>query len=131
MNPRISTISAYAPNKVVTNQDLEKQIDTTDEWIKTRTGISERHYASEIEFTSDLCVAAAQQLINEQKVTLDDTDFIIVATITPDQIFPSVASQVANRLGLSSVGAMFSLDDIPHKNEPRVNANIPQKYIFL
>jgi len=106
MNPRISTISAYAPNKVVTNQDLEKQIDTTDEWIKTRTGISERHYAAEIEFTSDLCVAAAQQLINEQKVTLDDTDFIIVATITPDQIFPSVASQVANRLGLSSVGAM-------------------------
>jgi len=106
MNPRISAVSAFAPEKVVTNHDFEKQIDTSDEWIKTRTGISERHYASETEFTTDLCVAAALRMVTEEKVSIDDTDFIIVATITPDQIFPSVASQVANRLGLNSVGAM-------------------------
>ncbi|HUW04889.1 MAG TPA: ketoacyl-ACP synthase III [Williamwhitmania sp.] len=106
MNPRISAVSAFAPKKVVTNHDFEKQIDTTDEWIKTRTGISERHYAAETEFTTDLCVEAALRMVTEEKVSIDDTDFIIVATITPDQIFPSVASQVANRLGLNSVGAM-------------------------
>ncbi len=106
MNPRISALSAFAPEKRVTNLDFEKQIDTSDEWIRTRTGISERRYASETEFTTDLCVAAANRMVAEEKVHIGDADFIIVATITPDQIFPSVASQVAHRLGLPNVGAM-------------------------
>jgi len=106
MNAKITAVSAYAPLKLVTNKDLEETIDTNDEWIITRTGIKERHYATENEFTSDLCVAAARRLISEQNITVEDVDFVIVATITPDQIFPSVSSQVTHQLGIKNVGAI-------------------------
>lgn len=106
MNAKISAISAYAPAKLVTNQDFEKTIETNDEWIVSRTGIKERHYASETEFTSDLCVAAARLLEKENSGSLADIDFVIIATITPDQIFPSVASQVTHQLGLRNAGAI-------------------------
>ena len=106
MNAKITAISAYAPEKRVTNQDFEKTINTNDEWIVSRTGIKERHYASETEFTSNLCVAAARLLEKENSASLVDVDFVIVATITPDQIFPSVSSQVTHQLGLNNAGAM-------------------------
>lgn len=106
MNAKITAVSAYAPLKLVTNKDLEATIDTNDEWIITRTGIKARHYATENEFTSDLCVAAARRLISEQNITVEDVDFVIVATITPDQIFPSVSSQVTHQLGIKNVGAI-------------------------
>ena len=106
MNAQITAISAYAPKKRVTNQDFEKTINTNDEWIVSRTGIKERHYASETEFTSNLCVAAARLLEKENSASLVDVDFVIVATITPDQIFPSVSSQVTHQLGLNNAGAM-------------------------
>lgn len=106
MNAKISAISAFAPTKKVTNKDFETTIETNDEWIVSRTGIKERRYATENEFTSDLCVAAARQLIKENNLQLEDVDFVIVATITPDQIFPSVSSQVTHQLGIKNAGAM-------------------------
>ncbi|MEI6149069.1 MAG: beta-ketoacyl-ACP synthase III [bacterium] len=90
---------SYAPEKVLTNADLEKMVDTTDEWIVTRSGIRERHIAREDEATSDLATVAAQRALEQAKVAPEDVDLIIVATITPDMVFPSTACFVQNRLG--------------------------------
>src|SRR5215813_8649634 len=80
----ISGVGAYVPAKVLTNADLEKMVETTDEWITTRTGIKERHIAAPEEFTSDLGVEAARREMKMAGITADQIDLIIVATITPD-----------------------------------------------
>ena len=96
----------YAPEKILTNADLEKMVDTSDEWIRTRTGIETRHIAAQSENTSDLCVHAAKQAMEAAGVTADDIDFILVATASPDYVVPSTACLVQDKLGCTHAGAM-------------------------
>ncbi|MGO4374563.1 hypothetical protein AB4Z21_28170, partial [Paenibacillus sp. MCAF20] len=81
-NAAITAIGSYVPERRMTNSDLEKLVDTNDEWIVRRTGIHERRIAAEHEFTSDLCIAAIQDMIDRYAVSVDDVDYIIVATTT-------------------------------------------------
>ena len=92
----------YAPARVVTNDDLSKIVETDDEWIRSRTGIAERHIARDDEFTSDMAIAAARMALDDAHVAPADVDAIYVATCTPDTIFPSTACLVQNALGCSN-----------------------------
>jgi 3-oxoacyl-[acyl-carrier-protein] synthase-3 len=103
---RIIGIGSYAPAKVLTNYDLEKLVDTSDEWIVTRTGISQRRMASEEEATSDLAYHAALQALAAANLDPVDLDLILVATATPDMFFPSTACVLQDRLGARRAGAM-------------------------
>jgi 3-oxoacyl-[acyl-carrier-protein] synthase-3 len=102
---KIAGTGSYLPKKILTNQDLETMVDTTDEWIFTRTGIRERHLAAEGEFTSDLAFEAAKNAISSAGITVDEIDLIIVATTTPDKIFPSVATMLQRKLGIAGCPA--------------------------
>ncbi len=95
----ISGLGAYLPEKVLTNFDLEKIVETTDEWIRTRTGIRERHIAAPHQSSSDLALPAAQEAIQNAGLTVKDIDLIIVATISPDMLFPSTACYLQAKLG--------------------------------
>jgi 3-oxoacyl-[acyl-carrier-protein] synthase-3 len=95
----IAAVGSYVPAKVITNHDLEKMVDTSDEWITTRTGIKERHIAAPDEFTSDLAAKAALKAMERAGITADKIDLIIVATITPDYPFPSTACLVQQKIG--------------------------------
>lgn len=99
---RITAIGTYVPEKRLTNHDLESMVDTSDEWIVQRTGIRERRISEPKQYTSDLCVAAVNDLTRRFAKSVDDVDFIIVATSTPDFPFPSTASIIQDRLGISS-----------------------------
>jgi 3-oxoacyl-[acyl-carrier-protein] synthase-3 len=92
-------VGEYLPKKVLNNADLEKMVDTSDEWITTRTGIKERRLVAKTEAASDLAVNAAKEALKDAKLKPQDLDLIIVATITPDMQFPSTASFVQARLG--------------------------------
>lgn len=92
-------VGEYLPKKILSNADLEKMVDTSDDWITTRTGIKERRLASKEEATSDLAVKAGRQALESAKLKAEDLDLIIVATITPDMQFPSVACIIQNILG--------------------------------
>jgi len=105
----ISGVGAYVPSKVLTNAELERMVDTTDEWITTRTGIKERRIAAKDEFTSDLAAKAAQRAMKAAGVTGDQIDLIIVATITPDMVFPSTACLVQQKIGARRAAA-FDLE---------------------
>jgi len=96
-------LGKYLPEKVLTNKDLEKMVDTTDEWITTRTGIKERRIAGKDEATSDLASAAAREALKNANLKPEDIDLIIVATITPDMFFPSTACIVQDKLGARPV----------------------------
>ncbi len=102
-------VGAYVPARVLTNFDLEKTVDTTDEWITTRTGIKERRIAAKDEFTSDMATKAAQRAMKKAGITADQIDLIIVATITPDMPFPSTACLVQRKIGASRAAA-FDLE---------------------
>jgi 3-oxoacyl-[acyl-carrier-protein] synthase-3 len=102
---RIAGTGSYLPSKVLTNADLEHMVDTTDEWIFTRTGIRERHIAADGEFTSDLALEAAKNAIASAGVSAGDIDLIIVATTTPDKVFPSVATMVQKKLDIAGCPA--------------------------
>lgn len=106
MNAGIIGIGKYVPEKVVTNFDLEKIMDTSDEWIRTRTGIEERHFAADDQETSDLAVAAAKEAIANAGITPEEIGLILVATVTQDQTFPSVACMVQEQLGAINAAAM-------------------------
>ncbi|CAK8582925.1 beta-ketoacyl-ACP synthase III [Priestia megaterium] len=99
MNAGVLGIGRYVPEKVVTNLDLEKVMDTSDEWIRTRTGIQERRIAADNEDTSDLAYKAAVQALHKANVEAEDIDMIIVATVTPDQPFPTVSCMLQEKLG--------------------------------
>ncbi|GAE25171.1 3-oxoacyl-[acyl-carrier protein] synthase [Halalkalibacter wakoensis JCM 9140] len=99
-------IGAYVPDNIVTNRDLEKRVDTSDEWIRTRTGIEERRIASDDMDTSHMAINAAKEAIRNARVEADEIDLIIVATATPDFSFPSVACLVQGALGLQHAAAM-------------------------
>lgn len=103
---KITALGTYVPERVIDNHYFESIVETNDEWIVSRTGIRTRHFAAENEYTSHLCVGAAKSLVEENNVTIDDVDFIIVATVTPDQTMPSVSSQVQDKLGLAHAGAI-------------------------
>jgi len=98
-------VGKYLPEKVLTNADLEKMVDTTDEWIVSRTGINERRIASKDEATSDMAVKAARVALDDAGLEPKDIDLIIVATITPDMFFPSTACQLQYKLGIEGVPA--------------------------
>jgi 3-oxoacyl-[acyl-carrier-protein] synthase-3 len=102
---RIAGTGSYLPKKLLTNAELECMVDTTDEWIFTRTGIRERHIVAEGEFTSDLAMHAARKAIESSGVSANDIDLIIVATTTPDKIFPSTAVILQNKLGIAGCPA--------------------------
>ena len=106
MQAKITAIGTYVPEKVIDNHYFESIIDTNDEWIQSRTGIKTRRFAAEFEYTSHLCVAAVRNLMEENNCSVEDVDFIIVATVTPDQTMPSVATQVQDKMGISSAGAI-------------------------
>jgi 3-oxoacyl-[acyl-carrier-protein] synthase-3 len=102
---RIIGTGGYLPEKVLTNADLEKIVDTSDEWIVTRTGIRERHIAAEGQTTCDLAEQAARQAMQRAGVTKDEIDLIIVATTTPDKVFPSTACLLQQRLDIHGCAA--------------------------
>ncbi|MCJ7580531.1 MAG: ketoacyl-ACP synthase III [Candidatus Aminicenantes bacterium] len=102
---KISGTGFYAPEKVLTNRDLEKMVDTSDEWIVTRTGIKERRIASEDQSTSDLAVIACRRALKDAGVGIEDIDLILLATSTPDTIFPSTACWVQKELGADHIPA--------------------------
>ena len=105
----ITGVGSYLPAKILTNADLEKIVDTTDEWITTRTGIRERRLAAKDEHTSDLAAAAARSAMRNAGVTADKIDLIIVATITPDMPFPSTSCLVQRKIGAKNAAA-FDLE---------------------
>jgi|TARA_B110000037_G_scaffold165742_1_gene187486 3-oxoacyl-[acyl-carrier-protein] synthase-3 len=102
MFSKIIGTGGYLPKKIVTNKDLESTIDTTDEWIVERTGIKQRHIAEENETTSSMAVQASIDALNSANIQPEDIDLIIVATTTPDQIFPSTACIVQNKLKIKA-----------------------------
>ncbi|KGR73683.1 beta-ketoacyl-ACP synthase III [Ureibacillus sinduriensis] len=106
MNAGIVGLGKYVPEKVLTNFDLEKTLDTNDEWIRTRTGIEERRIAGNEENTSDLALSAAKKAIEDANITADQIGLILVATVTPDRAFPSVACQIQENLGAVNAAAM-------------------------
>lgn len=105
----IAGVGAYVPERILTNAELEKLVSTTDEWITTRTGIKERHIAAKDEFTSDLATKAALLAMERAKVTPEQIELIIVATITPDMPFPSTACLVQRKIGAFRAAA-FDLE---------------------
>lgn len=105
----IAGVGSYVPSKILTNGDLEKLVNTSDEWITTRTGIKERRLAAHNEFTSDLGAKAALQAMNRAGVTAEQIDLIVVATITPDMPFPSTAALVQRKIGAHRAAA-FDLE---------------------
>lgn len=107
----ILSTGSYLPDKVLTNFDLEKIVDTNDEWIVQRTGIKERHIAEKDQPTSDLAIHAARRALDSSGLTAHDIDGVIVATTTPDQSFPSVAVRVQAALGLRA-GPAFDIQAV-------------------
>src|SRR6266446_4005546 len=105
----ITGVGSYVPEKILTNADLEKMVETSDEWITSRTGIQERRLAAKDEFTSDLAAKAAQRAMKMAGVTGEQIDLIIVATITPDMPFPSTACLVQQKIGARKAAA-FDLE---------------------
>jgi len=102
---RIIATGSYLPARVVTNDELARTVDTSDEWIRTRTGIRSRHVAAEGELASDLALVASQRALQAAKIAPDDIDLIIVATTTPDIIFPSTACILQAKLGIAGCPA--------------------------
>jgi 3-oxoacyl-[acyl-carrier-protein] synthase-3 len=102
---RIAGTGSYLPEKVLTNHDLEEMMDTSDDWIQERTGIKRRHIAADGEATSDLALAAANEALDMAGIAADDINLIIIATTTPDKVFPGVACIVQRRLGIRGCGA--------------------------
>ena len=103
----ITGVSSFVPERVVTNDDIVKMgVDTSDEWIRTRTGISERRWANENQATSDLATEAAKKLLKQKGMKPEEIDLIIVATCSPDTITPSTACYVQHKLGAVNAGAV-------------------------
>jgi len=98
---KISAVGTYVPPKLLTNADLEKMVDTNDQWIVERTGIRERHIVEKGTATSDLAVEAAKKCLAIRGIDASELDAIIVATVTPDMTFPATACLVQNKLGAS------------------------------
>ena len=101
----IEGVGAYLPKRLVSNADLEKTLDTNDEWIRTRTGITQRYLAADGELTSDLAANAATAALEDAGLTAEDIDLILVATSTPDETIPATAVRVQNKIGATNAAA--------------------------
>ncbi len=112
MYSRIIGTGSYLPAKTVTNYDLEKLVETSHDWIVSRSGIHERHFAADNELTSDLALEASLKAIAAAGIAANDIDLIIVATTTPDQIFPSTACILQDKLGITSGGPAFDMQAV-------------------
>ncbi|MBP6828127.1 MAG: ketoacyl-ACP synthase III [Saprospiraceae bacterium] len=106
MQARLTAIGMAVPDTKIDNHFFEDKIETTDEWIVSRTGIRTRYHTGPDEFTSDLCVKAIKNLVDLYKVSLDDVDMIIVSTVSPDQPMPSMACRVQYKMGLTKAGTV-------------------------
>ena len=106
---RIVGTGRYLPERIMTNFDLEKIVDTTDEWIRTRTGVERRHVVAEDQTTSDMCVEAAKVAIEDAGVDVSEIDLVITGTTSPDLIFPNISTLIQHRLGIPACPA-FSLE---------------------
>jgi 3-oxoacyl-[acyl-carrier-protein] synthase-3 len=106
MKAGILGVGRYIPEKVLTNHDLEKMVETSDEWIRTRTGIEERRIAADDVYSSHMAVAAAKKALEQAEVSAEDLDMILVATVTPDQSFPTVSCMIQEQLGAKKACAM-------------------------
>jgi len=106
---KIVGTGCYLPERIMTNADLEKMVDTSDEWIRSRTGVERRHIAAEDQTTSDLCVEAVLKALDAAAVTPQDIDLIAVGTTTPDLIFPNIATLIQQRLDIHGCPA-FSIE---------------------
>ena len=102
---------SYLPERVVTNEELSKTVETSDEWIRQRTGICQRHIAAEDEFTSHLAIKASQRALDHAGIEASDLDLIVLATATPDQTFPATATRVQAALGMTR-GAAFDVQAV-------------------
>jgi 3-oxoacyl-[acyl-carrier-protein] synthase-3 len=102
---RIAGTGGYLPERIMTNKEMEAIVDTSDDWIHERSGIRQRHIAADGEMTSDMAVAAANAAIQAAAVAVSDIDLIVVATTTPDRIFPSVACMLQRKLGIKNCPA--------------------------
>jgi 3-oxoacyl-[acyl-carrier-protein] synthase-3 len=109
---RILGTGSYLPAHILTNADLEKLVETNDQWIVERTGIRERHIAAEGEYTSDLATAAARAALDAAGLVADDIDLLLVATTTPDLVFPSTACLVQSKLGMTNGKPAFDLQAV-------------------
>jgi len=109
---RIIGTGSYLPERILTNADLEKMVETTDQWIVERTGIRERHIAAPEQLTSDLAFEAAKKAIEAAGVTAQAIDLIIVATTTPDRIFPSTACVLQAKLGIANGAPAFDIQAV-------------------
>src|SRR5690625_2002082 len=106
MNVGVLGTGHYLPTDVLTNKDLEKIVDTNDEWIRTRTGIEERRIAGDDVDSSDMAFEAAKKALDDASLKAKDIDFIMVATVTPDTPFPSVSCMIQEKLGAMNAAAM-------------------------
>jgi len=109
---RIIGTGSYLPEKILTNDDLASMVETNDEWIRTRTGIRQRHIAADNQNTSDLALIAAQQALESAKLQPDAIDLIVLATTTPEMIFPSTATIVQEKLGMTNNAAAFDVQAV-------------------
>ncbi len=109
---KIISTGSYLPSKILTNFDLEKMVETSDEWITERTGIKQRHIADDNELTSDLAFKAAQNAITSANINKDDIELIVFATTTPDRTFPSSATILQNKLGISNKCFAFDVQAV-------------------
>lgn len=107
----IISTGSYTPKKILTNEDLSKMVDTSDEWIFTRTGIKQRHIAAKDETTSQMAIHAAKDAIEKAKISKSDIDLIVVSTTTPDKTFPATAAKVQAGLGIKNA-AVFDLQAV-------------------
>jgi 3-oxoacyl-[acyl-carrier-protein] synthase-3 len=106
---KISALGTYVPPKLLTNADLEKMVETTNDWIVERTGIRERHIVEKGVATSDIAVEAAKKALAMRGIEASDLDAIFVATVTPDMLFPSTACLVQHKLGAKKPARRFCL----------------------
>ncbi|MBT5374613.1 MAG: ketoacyl-ACP synthase III [Rhodospirillaceae bacterium] len=111
LRSRIIGCGGYLPDRIMTNDELSGLVDTTDEWITGRSGIRQRHIAAEGELTSDLAVNAAKAALKDAGISVDDIDLIVLATATPDETFPSTATRVQAKLGMTR-GAAFDVQAV-------------------
>ena len=102
---KITGIGFHVPERVVTNQDLEKMMDTSDEWIKERSGITERHWVGEESNASILAIEATKNAMEDADITAVDIDLVICATLTSDYFFPGISNQLQHTLGMRKIGA--------------------------
>jgi 3-oxoacyl-[acyl-carrier-protein] synthase III len=109
---KIIGTGSYLPEKILTNYDLEKIVDTSHDWIVSRSGIHQRHIAASDQLTSDLALQASLQAIQAAGITVQEIDLIIVATTSPDQIFPSTACILQDKLGIKNGGAAFDMQAV-------------------